>query len=302
MRIVFDLHNVGLGNNGGSRTLIKCAETLSLLGIDVIMYSNVPSKYTWHQPAINYVQGSRMPNSDIVIATGYDSVRHVLSAKARKKYYYIRGFERWRTSESKLFQSYKALHCIVNSQWLYSLLKSKKIPSSIIYPGLDFKKFKDLGLPRNHGFGAIYSKQHLTKRYRDAIAIQKMTGLVLQSLNKDISNVNDTEMNIWYSTVGIWFAPTELEGLHNPPMEAALAGCPLVCTDHPRSGMQDYAIHKKTALVYPAGNIRVAIKYIEKLLDDKKLRQTLNKNMVDLLHKKIGSRKSNMRKLIDHVR
>ena len=302
MRIVFDLYNVGLGNNGGTRTLIKCAEVLSECGIDVIMFSNVPSKYTWHKATIKHVQGHSAPPCDVLIATGYDSVKNALMSKAAKKYYYIRGFELWRAPASKLFQSFKSLKCIVNSQWLYNLLKSKKINSSIIYPGLDFKKFKNLNLPRNNSFGALYSQQHSTKRYADALQIKEMTGLKLQRLNKDIKDANDRQMNEWYNTSGVWFAPTELEGLHNPPMEVSLTGCPLVCTDHERSGMQDYAIHNQTALVYPAGNLKLAAKYISKLLNDKAESKRLNDNMIHLLKTKIGSRKSNMIKLLDYIR
>ena len=67
MRFVFNLLDVGLGNNGGSRTIIKCGEALASLGIEVIMYSNVQSGYTWHEPkGVKFVYGDKLPKCNIL--------------------------------------------------------------------------------------------------------------------------------------------------------------------------------------------------------------------------------------------
>ena len=82
-------------------------------------------------------------------------------------------------------------------------------------------------------------------------------------------------------------------------MEAGLAGCALVCTDHKRSGMNDYAIHKETALVYPARDLDTAAQYVMRLMKDEGYRRKLSSNFIDLLKKKIGSRKHNMKKMLE---
>jgi len=304
MRIIFNLYNTGLGNNGGTRTVIKCGEILADLGHEVIMYTNVSSRYTWGNiKKVKILVDDKPPKCDIVIATGYHSVENTLRTNADKKYYYIRAYEQWNANEYKLLESYRKLNCIVNSSWLYKYLKKNNIQSEIIHQGLDFNIFYiKKNITKKDRMGAIYSERHKTKRHVDAISVSKMIKCQLKMLNKDLKNPSEEELNIWYNKIKVWFAPTELEGLHNPPMEACLAGCALVCTDHNRSGMSDYAIHNKTALVYPARDLKAAGSFVRQLLDDNDLRLRLNKNMVERLVVKIGSRKENMKKLIEYIK
>ena len=72
MRMVFNLQATGLGNNGGSRTLIKCAETLKELGVDVKICSPT-NRYSWHKISVEVVK--RIPPCDVLVATGYASVQ-----------------------------------------------------------------------------------------------------------------------------------------------------------------------------------------------------------------------------------
>lgn len=302
MRIVFNLHNVGLGNNGGSRTLIRCAETLSNLGEEVIMFSNRKSGYSWHKPkGITFINQNNPPKSDIAIATGHKSVPSVCGSDAKIKLYYLRGYEVWVTSGQRLLADYKRLRCFVCSEWLHNMLKKHSINATLLYPGLDFEWFYDLKQDRK-GMGGLYSTRHMTKRHKDVITVAGMCHCDLSMLNRDIKNASPSQTRKWYNGLKVWFAPTELEGLHNPPMEASLCGCALVCTDHPRSGMSDYAIHDETAMIYPAGDLKTATKYVRMLLEDDDMRQRLNRNMVGLLKNKIGDRKTNMQKFLNFVR
>ncbi len=297
MKIIFNLHNVGLGNNGGSRTLLLCAENLALYGDEVVMFSNHKSKYSWHKPkGIHFAYGNTQPKCDVAIATGYKSVSHVRKSNADRKYYYIRGHELWQQKHEKLVKSYKSLKCIVNSEWLQKLLAENGVDSDIIYPGLDFEWFYSEKRNRS-GFGALYHNRHKTKRHGDAVQVAVQTGWPLQMLNKHIKNASPKDTRRFYNKFLAWFAPTELEGLHNPPMEAALCGCALVCTDHPCGGMLDYARHNETALVYPARNLKVAANYLDRIMHDDALRMKLVKNMNMVLRQKIGDRITNMHKL-----
>ncbi len=299
MRLVFNLENVGLGNNGGSRTIIRCAETLLEMGIDVLVYTNVPNRYNWHKPKVKIVK--KRPKCDVMIATGYRSVKSTMRSRAGRKFYYVRGLELWNARESELIRSFKSLPVLVNSEWLQRYMKKKRIKSRILYPGLDTDWFKNKNTTRPYDMGLLFHLRHKTKRHRFGEKVARMLGCKLVRLNKDVKKCSPKDMAKIYNSTKVWFAPTELEGLHNPPMEAALCGCSLVCTDHPRNGMNDYAIHGETALVYPARNAKKAAKYVQKLLSDPKLAQELNANMVNLLLTKIGDRKTNMGKLIRRV-
>ncbi len=302
MRIVFNFYGLGFGNNGGTRTIIRCAETLVELGNEVIMFSNHSNKYTWHKPiGLKFVRGSVPPKADLAIATGYGSVDSVVSSKARRKIYYIRGYETWVTSEVNLLKSYTRLRCIVNSSWLKIHLKTQGIKSDIVYPGLDWDWFHNEGVESQRIMGALYHKKHMTKRHKDAEQVAEMVGCKLVMLNKDIRAPKVMKLKEWYSKIRVWFAPTELEGLHNPPMEASMCGCALVATDHPRSGMVDY-VNCDTAITYPARDIEAAAMAVESLLDDSGRCKKLNCAMRSLLLRKIGTRTSNMKRLLEMLK
>lgn len=301
MRIVFNLHRVGLGNNGGSRTLIKSAEALSRLGQEVIIASNIPNKYTWQKidKNVTFVYSKNIPKGDVIIASGIGSVRSTVSSNFKKKFYFIRGFETWAAKKDVLFQSYKSLRCIVNSSWLKTMLASKGIKSNLVFNGLDFEDFYDMDIERTSPLGCLFHKKHKTKNYNFVKNCSDVSSTPLLALNKDVKGITPEGLNKWYNTIRVWVASSELEGLHNPPMEASLAGCGLVATDHPRSGTTDYVIPNETALVYSHGDTVGANKHISRMLEDENLRSILNGNMKELLKNKIGTREHNMARFLE---
>ncbi len=292
MRIVFNFSHTGMANNGGTRTLVRCAEELETLGHDVIMFCG-NNRYTWHKTQLK-TSWPHHPQCDVSIATGYGSWKSVERQHPCVRAYYVRGLELWSAREHELLASFRAVDRVfVNSQWLLDYMKSKKIKATLQYPGLDWEWFKELGAKRD-GVGALRNNRHKTKREEDIDGLEKRLGIPIWQLNRHIKRPDSTELNKWYNNLKVWFAPTELEGLHNPPMEAALAGCALVCTDHPKSGMQDYAIHGKTALVYPARQLDKAAAAVRFLLDNEDMRTRLNVELVELLRDKMGTRHDRM--------
>lgn len=294
MRILFDATDSGFGNNGGSRSVIKSAEVLATFGHEVVLLGL--NKYTWHKPmGISFVNIIN-DKFDVAIACSAKSVKHTLDVDAKKKFYSIRGYEIWNHSPEELLKIYKSIPCIVNSSWLYEMLRSHNIDSHLIYAGLDFDKFYDKNQLRD-SFGAIYHEKHKTKNHLFSMALSIKTKRKLRLLNKDIVNPTEKQLNHWYNKLLIWFSPTELEGFHNPPSEAGLAGCTLLCSNHPKNGMNDYTIDQETALIYEFGNMKMACDLLNQLFDDYQLRERLNKNLINLLKTKIGDRITNMRKL-----
>ena len=96
-------------------------------------------------------------------------------------------------------------------------------------------------------------------------------------------------------------APTELEGLHNPPMEASLCGCGLVASDHEMGGMSDYVIDCETALVYPAGDLKKAEERVKILMNNDPYRKWMWSNMYQVLERRIGNREDNMQKMLEII-
>ena len=298
---MFNLHDVGLGNNGGSRTLVRCAETIAGLGHEVLMFTNRGNKYTWHDPVgVTFVRGNVQPDCNLAIATGYGSVNSVCKGKATHKVYYIRGFEIWTTCKARLYRSYRRLPCIVNSEWLQRMLSGLNIRAELVYPGLDFNWFTRDNREEDRGntMGAIFSKKHKTKNHEAAIRLAEKGGFRLLMLNRDFGG-GPEELRKWYNRIKVWFSPSQLEGLHNPPMEAALCGCALVSTDSLRSGTGDYAIHGKTALVYPHKELGKALVYVRRLMSGEENASGYANDLVCLLRKKIGDRVTNMKHFLN---
>ena len=87
MKIIFDLRAVGLGNNGGSSTLVKSGNTLVDLGHEVTFVDHMRNMHTWTPLEAKHKivkrDLSRLPSADIIIATGYKSVAHTIRAPKR---------------------------------------------------------------------------------------------------------------------------------------------------------------------------------------------------------------------------
>jgi len=308
MRIVINLYGLGLGNNGGSRTLIRCAETMARLGADVSIFSPYPASgeacnhYTWHKPsaAVGIVGGRRQPEADVAIAGGFLSVPSVRASDAAVKLWYVRGYELWQAGgdEGRLAEAFRGVRCVACSEWLQEELRRHGAEAELVYPGLDLEWFRRTGGARE-GAGALFHAWHATKRHGDAAAIAEAAGCGLRMLNRDLVGASPDQCREWYNGLRVWVAPTELEGLHNPPMEAGLCGCALVCTDHGRSGMSDYAIDGETALSYPARDVAAGAERVGRLLRDEALRARLAGNLDALLRGKIGGRERNMSRLLD---
>jgi glycosyltransferase involved in cell wall biosynthesis len=102
--------------------------------------------------------------------------------------------------------------------------------------------------------------------------------------------------NDFYNYVNIWMAPTMSEGLHLPPAEAGLTGCPTVATCAPLSGMADYVIHDASGLV-TKNNLKSFIDGVDIMLHNPKLRKKYTDGILRRLSE-IGDREKNMNKMV----
>lgn len=304
MELAFNTLNSGLANNGGSRTIILCSQILEKLGhrCDLIGTSD---RFTWfeHKPIISYFPSAL----DVVIATACTTVASTLGSNVPKKAWYIRAHENWAMDEKDLIKCYRSgLFNIVNSKGLKQLLAAYGADSKVVYQGIDFNWWENRNLRSKNKIriGCLHTGQP-RKRWKDFVALAKILG------NKDYEyvgmgnakpndnfltefkhNANIEELNDLYSSCHIWFAPTENEGLHNVPMEAALCGCLIVCGDEPLNGMiYDYAFPDNTAMVYERKNIEHAADLIRNPNWD------VIERMDNHLRNNIGSREKNMKKM-----
>ncbi len=311
MKIIFSSLNSGLGNNGGSRTILKCSEVLRSQGHESDIAAEVDN-FTWfdHRPVISMIPD----DTDVAIATACTTVGGVVHSAAPKKAWYIRAHENWAASDQDLGYLYRHPEFlnIVNSKCLqHKLNEDFHADSVVVYQGLDFDWWEDRNIrPKDKiRIGCLHTVQP-RKRWKDFVELANILGhddyeyvgmgnstpVDTDFLTEFTENANVEQLNDLYSSCHVWFAPTDSEGLHNPPMEAALCGCLIVCSDHKLNGMVlDYAFDGYTAMVYEFGNIKQASDLIRHPDFD------LVKNMQDGLRTVIGTREDNMKRLVGYL-
>ena len=326
MKIIFDLRNVGLGNQGGSSTLVKSGNTLVKMGHEVIFIDSGKNQHTWDKLLADHKiikNQSQVPNADFIIATGYKSVSETcLAPKAAGiKCHWIRGWEQWQGSETWIINKILKSPTIklVNGICLQKKLKSFGIGSYLIRPGYDFENFTIMNLRTDRNclvIGGLNKQSKHVNTKRTAWVFETVKGLKRKYGNKIklwmfgmdnlptgavvdhyVKNPTIHEKNILYNNVDIWLATSMLEGLHIPPAEAMMTECCVVGTNAELSGTEDYLVNNETGIV-SNNDLNSFIYEVDKLSQNKNLRKLLGKNARNKILE-LGNRKQNMQILID---
>ena len=276
----------GISNNGGSRTILKSAEALRKLGhrVDVVA---VADNFKWfkHPKVLKKVP----KDTEAIVAISISDIRwmHKLKTDA-KKFYWMRGYETWRIrKESKYLKALERQPVIVNSTNLKLHLKRKGISADLCFAGLDeIVDTTEHYLIRQENVGFLGPSMHATKRYD---LCEKLMKALPEKHYGTMVKVSERKHAEFYNNFGVWFAPTESEGFHNPPAEAALYGCVVVCNRMETNGMMDYA-DDETAMRY--NTFEEAVECVRNPDWN-----TVGR-MQTRLWEKIGSREENMKRFV----
>jgi hypothetical protein len=343
MRIAFNLLDCGLGNNGGSQTIIRMADKLFRLGHEVNILINQPNRFTWFDIPDGLILKIKntIPQYDVMIATGCSTVKSTLAYNLLpiyKKFYWIRAIEDWAMSIDKLMKGYRSgLNLMVNSEWQQRYIFEKTgIFSDLIYSGIPFdeinevkKELKESGI-FNTGHtglwvGALASKKS-RKRFIDVVDIAyKLKEKNLLSKLLLVSNESEDELNNLFDlskingcyelfkqpsmyeklkimhSCDVWLSTTINEGLHIPPLEAALCGCLLLSRNGYKSGISDYCIDNLTSFNYTYNDDAVERvgDYLKINLGGRlNLKEKMKENFNSIIYGKIGSVEVNARRML----
>jgi len=325
MKIIFNLVNVGLGNNGGSQSIIKSANTLVDLGCDVTIIDSGRNQYTWDVLKANHkiIKSQKdIPDADIIIGTGYRSWKHILNLPNRcgKKFIWVRGFETWNAPESELVKilKNKDIIKIVNSIGLSDKLISYNIDSFLIRPGNNFEDFQPLNIRDTNKIilGGLYNQgtKRVNKRTNwilDAYPEIKYKysgtklymfgtdGIPHYPIDKYIKDPNKIEKNKLLNKVNIWLAPTCNEGLHVAPQEFMLTKGFVVGTNASMSGMNDYLEDEVTGFVSD-NNFKSFVASIERAIHSFH-KTKIGENARNIILE-MGNREDNMNKMLNLFR
>lgn len=324
MKISFNLTNTGLGNQGGSLTLVKSGNALVDLGHEVYFVDSMKNQHTWTLLKAKHLickNTNQIPDADVIISTGFKSVGHTAKLPKEKglKMSWIRGWETWVYPENVIVNKILKAPTIkvVNSICLKNKLNSFGVKSKIIRPGNDF----DILFPLNTRgkkdlvVGGLYHTKHKTKRSEWVIKAaqilkNKYKNLKLHmfgtnpnvfdpTIDKYISQPTLEQKNKFFNKIDVFLSPTNLEGLHIVPQEAMMTECCVVTTNAPMSGTQDYIFNGISGII-SNNDFNSFVIEVDKILSDKKKRVEIGKNGRQTIEK-LGDRKTNMEEFVRYI-
>jgi glycosyltransferase involved in cell wall biosynthesis len=320
MKIAFNGIGCGWGNNGGTQSVLRMCDALNEIdGVHAEVWAHVPSRFTWFKPKtkVRVCRLKSAPDVDVLINSGCSTTIDTYRF-ARKKVgvQWLRGHETWRLSKNKLFNLYGlSMPLWANSEWMADLVRSAGIrdDTEVQYCGVPHQEFYPVDVEKDTTklhIGALWSEKP-RKRGVDILEVAAQCKGEVQwhlfgntagpRLPENASYVRRPSMErkrALYSKCDVWFAPTISEGLHIPPMEAALCGAAVLTRDKLSAGSIDYCIPEQSGLHFSTPD--EAVQQLGRLRDTA-YRKELNEKMKALVRGKIGDVPTNAKRMVERL-
>jgi len=329
MKIIFNSMNCGLGNNGGSQTIVKSANTLIDLGHDVSIIDTGKNKHTWNELKANHIILKHIndcPSCDIIIGTGIKTLHKTSICKtAKKKFHWIRGWETWQVSPKQMLNMFytnqNEVNLVTNGAGIQKILRKNNVKSKIQLAGLDIPKIKYVSTKKADNtltIGGLINTKHKTKQseylyhifsylsiiLNSSIQVRLMTfgaeGVKRKVFNNHfhISHPDNEKKNNIYDNVDFWISSSINEGFHIPPAEFMLRNNGVVVgVDHPLNGTKHYLKNKETGYTCENNWKQIADLIINKMNNNIEL-DMLSNSAYYKITDDIGSREKNMKKFV----
>jgi glycosyltransferase involved in cell wall biosynthesis len=315
---VFDITFVspGAGISGGVKVIFEYCNRLSFTGhhINLVILSDESINWFEIDPEVKIVRSSydpkefnrNVPNADIIIAAGAMIAPLVAQSSEEKgrKFYLVQGYESavFSTPEQTDYTYRLPLQKIVVSSWLKTVIEDiSREKAELIFSGIDFSQFHPIenhrgrypesdirigmiyGAAKYKGFDDGLQAIEIIRREHPEVKLILMSSeSVPQGVRYDElwESPPQGEIKHFYNSLDIFVSSSRLEGFYLPGLEAMTCGTPVVTTD--AGGNRDYAIHGRTALISPPGEIKSLARNIEKVIKDKNLARTLKDNALEM--------------------
>lgn len=330
IKVSFVLPGRGIHPVGGFRIVYEYANRLTELGVNVTILHTAclykshsffigilryvyylfffKSKKKWFElnPKINNkwiftAKSIFIPNSDIIIATSWETAEHVaeLSDKKGLKVYFIQGnesefvFAKKNRFEERVFNTWNLpMKKIVIGSWLQEKLFESGNVSELIFNGLNFNDFY---IDKN-----IYDRDPFTimMLYHDSPSkgcdegLEAIKRLKVEKplLKVVLFGVPDRPENLesWieyykmpdrnqlrelYNNSAVFLSPSHSEGWGLPVAEAMQCGCVVLTSNI--GGFKDFVKNKETGLCFEVQNVDDLIRKLNYLLENDEFRVSL---------------------------
>lgn len=295
----------GTAISGGVAVILEHSNRLLQAAYDVLIISqDLNESIDWFPdqkvPVVSLKNPSQyiFENIDILIATGWTTAPTLMNLKGRRKIYFVQSDERrfYEDRETKkIIEETYRIQCeyMTEAKWIRKWLKEEFGHGSYYVPnGLDEKIFhRTEPIEPKSGKSRILIEGRIDLPYKgvkesyEAIKDLDCEIWLVTSggeapedwrVDKVFKNVPIEKMKEIYSSCDIFLKMSRIEGFFGPPMEAMACGCAVVVGKV--TGYDEYIKNEYNALVVEQGDIEGAKRAIERLMDEKELRNKLIEN------------------------
>lgn len=316
MRIAFNGVGCGWGNTGGTQSVFRMADALRELGVDVQLWADMPNKFTWFSPRTPLITTdmASAPETDVLISTGVVTVKNTWKfSRKRVGIQWARGYESWAMPENKL----KARYALDLPLWANSTCLAQRIQRvsgkdvDVQYCGIPLDEFYPTESTDEFTVGALWSDKPAKKAKGvfDLMGRPELSDVQWRLFGE--TELRDTGTNMRfrrrpdretkrgiYSECDVWVTTSVNEGLHIPPMEAALCGAAVVSRSGLSAGTADYCVDGVSGRTYET--LEQAVDAIQ-MLRDPDIRREFSQLAQERIIRDIGSVEENARRMMKRI-